>query len=275
MTATAPPLGPELLAGLRRLKLATIRAQAPEVLQTARTQRWAPEEVLRTLVAAEIVARDEGNQRLRLKAAGFPVLKRLDAFDTLASSIPAPTFAYLASLEWVRARENLLLVGPAGTGKSHVLIGVGLRAVEHGLRVRYATAADLIEQLYRGLADNTVSRVIDGLLRHDVILIDEVGFAPLDETATQLLFRLVAAAYERRSLGLASHWPFEDWGTFLPVPSTAAALLDRLLHHAVVVVTSGESWRLKEARARGSQRPTNGSIPGITTRSGNEDLPMQ
>jgi DNA replication protein DnaC len=229
--------------------------------------------VLRTLVAAEIVARDEGNQRLRLKAAGFPVLKQLDAFDTLASSIPTPTFAYLTSLEWVRARENLLLVGPAGTGKSHVLIGVGLRAVEHGLRVRYATAADLIEQLYRGLADNTVSRVIDSLLRHDMILIDEVGFAPLDETATQLLFRLVAAAYERRSLGLASHWPFEDWGTFLPIPSTAAALLDRLLHHAVVVVTSGESWRLREARARVRQRPTNGSIPGITSYSGKEDLP--
>ena len=114
MTATAPPLGSELLAGLRRLKLATIRAQAPEVLQTARTQRWAPEEVLRTLVAAEILARDEGNQRLRLKAAGFPVLKQLDAFDTLASSIPTPTFAYLTSLEWVRARENLLLVGPSG-----------------------------------------------------------------------------------------------------------------------------------------------------------------
>ncbi len=135
------------------------------------------------------------------------------------------TFNYVALLEWVRARENLLLVGPAGTGKSHVLVGTGLRAVEHGLRVRYATAADLIEQLYRGLADNTVSRVIDGLLRNDMILIDEVvGFAPLDETGTQLLFRLVAAAYERRSIGLASHWPFEDWGMFLPMPSTAPPL---------------------------------------------------
>src|SRR5919199_1187791 len=142
------------------------------------------------------------------------------------------------------------LRGLAGTGKSHLLIGAGLRAVEQGLRVRYATAADLVEQLYRGLADNTVSRVIDGLLRNDVLLLDEVGFAPLDETGTQLLFRLVAAAYERRSLGLVSHWPFEDWGTFLPIPSTAAALLDRLLHHAIVVVTSGESWRLKEARSR-------------------------
>ena len=273
MSADAPPLGVELVAGLRRLKLATIRTQGPEVLQTARTQRWAPEEVLRVLIAAEIAARERSNQQRRLKVAGFPVLKHLDEFDTLASSIAAPTFAYVTSLEWMRARENLLLVGPAGTGKSHLLIGVGLRAVEHGLRVRYATAADLIEQLYRGLADNTVSRVIDGLLRNDAILIDEVGFAPLDETGTQLLFRLVAAAYERRSLGLASHWPFEDWGTFLPVPSTAAALLDRLLHHSVVVVTSGESWRLKEARARARSRPSSGTIPGTPTHSLKEDTP--
>jgi DNA replication protein DnaC len=168
-----------------------------------------------------------------LKAANLPLLTRLEDVDTLASGIPSATFAYVASLEWIRARENTLLVGPAGTGKSHILIGVGQRVVEAGLRVRYATAADLVEQLYRGLADNTGSRVIDGLLRNDVLVIDEVGFAPLDETGTQLLFRLVAEAYERRSLGIASYWPFEDWGTFLPIPSTAAALLDRLLHHAV------------------------------------------
>jgi DNA replication protein DnaC len=270
MSTVAPPLTPDLLAGLRRLKLATIRAHAPDVLQTARTQRWPPEDVLRTLVAAEIAARDQTNQHLRLKAANLPVLKRLDDFDTLASGIPAATFAYVASLEWIRARENTLLVGPAGTGKSHVLIGVGLHAVEQGLRVRYGTAADLVEQLYRGLADNTVSRVIDGLLRNDLILIDEVGFAPLDETGTQLLFRLVAAAYERRSLGLASHWPFEDWGTFLPIPSTAAALLDRLLHHAVVVVTSGESWRLKEARSRAQLRTP---LNAATTSASKEDPP--
>jgi DNA replication protein DnaC len=273
MSAAAPPLSADLVAGLRRLKLATIRTQAPEILQTAKTQRWSIEEALRTLVAAEISARDRTNQQLRLKAANLPVVKTLDTFDALASSISSATFNYVASLEWVRARENLLLVGPAGTGKSHVLVGVGLRAVEHGLRVRYATAADLIEQLYRGLADNTVGRLIDGLLRNDLVLIDEVGFAPLDETGTQLLFRLVAGAYERRSIGIASHWPFEDWGTFLPIPSTAAAMLDRLLHHSVVVVTSGESWRLKEARARANARPPTNSTRALTTTSAKEDQP--
>src|SRR5206468_3164699 len=98
------------------------RFSAADVLQTARTQRWPPEDVLRALVAAEITARDRANQRLRLKAASFPVPKSLDDFDSVASVIPAPTLAYVASLEWVHARENLLLVGPAGTGKSHLLI---------------------------------------------------------------------------------------------------------------------------------------------------------
>jgi DNA replication protein DnaC len=254
MSAAALPLAPDLAAGLKRLKLATIRAQAPEVLQVAKTQRWAPEELLRALIEAELAARDRANRAARLKAAGFPVAKALDDFDVAASSVPRPTFDYLGSLEWVRAPENCLAVGPPGTGKSHLLVGCGLRSVEQGLRVRYFVAADLVETLYRGLADNTVGKVIDQLLRADLILIDELGFAPLDETGTHLLFRFVAAAYERRSLGVASHWPFEEWGHFLPVQTTAVSLLDRLLHHAVVVVTSGDSWRMKEARTRGPRR---------------------
>ena len=130
-------------------------------------------------------------------------------------------------------------------------MALGLAAVEAGSRVRYLTATDLVETLYRGLADNSVGRVIEGLLRHDLVIVDELGFAPLDDVGTQLLFRFVAAAYERRSLGLASHWPFESWGRFLPEHTTAVSLLDRLLHHAVVVVTEGESFRMREARSRG------------------------
>jgi DNA replication protein DnaC len=251
VTAAAPPLAPDIAAGLRRLKLAAMRQLAPELLITAKTQRWAPEELLRTLIDAEITARDASNTRTRMKTAAFPVIKTLDELDRSACSIPGPTLDYLASLEWITARENLCLVGPAGTGKSHVLVALGAAAVTAGHKVRYFTAADLVETLYRGLADNSVGRVIENLLRSDLILVDEVGFAPLDDTGAQLLFRLVSAAYERRALGVASHWPFEQWGRFLPEHTTAVSLLDRLLHHASVVVTDGDSYRMREARQRG------------------------
>ena len=257
MTATSPPpLAADLTEGLKRLKMAAMRQVAPELLVTAKTQRWSPEEFLRTLVEAEITARDESNARTRLKAAGFPVTKTLDAFDVTGSSIPTATFDYLASLEWIRASENVCLIGPAGTGKSHMLVALGHAAVEAGHRVRYFTAADLVETLYRGLADNSVGKTIDTLLRNDVVLLDEVGFAPLDDTGAQLLFRFVAAAYERRSIGVASHWPFEAWGRFLPEHTTAVSMLDRLLHHCHTVVTDGDSYRMKQARQNGGTRIT-------------------
>ena len=251
MSTTPPPLPVDLEAGLRRLRLGAMRALSPELLVVAKTQRWKPEEFLRTLVEAEIASRDASNARGRMKTAAFPVTKTLDEFDVEASSVPQATFDYLASLEWITAKENLCLVGPAGTGKSHLLVALGHHAVEVGRRVRYFTATELVETLYRGLADNSVGRVIEQILKADLILIDEIGFAPMDDTGAQLFFRIVAAAYERRSLGIGSHWPFEDWGRFLPEHTTAVSLLDRLLHHSVVVATSGESFRLKEARQRG------------------------
>jgi DNA replication protein DnaC len=255
MTATTPPpLAPDLTEGLKRLKMAAMRRLAPELLVTAKTQRWKPEEFLRTLVEAEITARDASNAATRRRQAAFPLTKTLDEFDVPASSIPAATFDYLASLEWVRAAENLCLIGPAGTGKSHVLVALGIAAVEAGYRVRYFTAADLVETLYRGFADNSVGKVIDTLLRNDLVIVDELGFAPLDDTGAQLLFRFVAAAYERRSLGIGSHWPLESWGRFLPEHTTAVSMLDRLLHHCHTVVTDGDSYRMKQARARGGTR---------------------
>jgi len=252
--ATPPPLPADLNEGLKRLKMAAMRRLAPELLITAKTQRWKPEEFLRTLVKAEIASRDASNVRTRMRQAGFPVAKRLEEFDVTASSIPPATFDYLASLEWIPAMENVCLIGPAGTGKSHTLIALGIAAVEAGHRVRYFTAADLVETLYRGLADNSVGKLIDTLLRHDLVIVDELGFAPLDDTGAQLLFRFVAAAYERRSLGIASHWPFESWGRFLPEHTTAVSMLDRLLHHCHTVVTDGDSYRMKQARANGGTR---------------------
>ena len=224
MTAAAPPqLAPDIAAGLRRLKLAAMRQLAPELLITARTQRWAPEELLRTLIDAEITAREASNARTRMKTAAFPVAKTLDELDRSACSIPGPTLDYLATLEWITAIDNLCLVGPtAGTGKSHVLVALGVAAVQAGHKVRSFTAADLAETLYRGLADNSVGRVTETLLRNDLLLIDEVGFAPLDDTGAQLLFRLVSAACERRALGVASHWPFSGAGSCPSTPPRSA-----------------------------------------------------
>lgn len=253
MVTTPPVLPADLDAGLRRLRLGAVRRLAAELLVTSKTQRWSPEEFLRTLVEAEIASRDASNATARLKLAAFPVTKTLEEFDVAASSVKGATLDYLESLEWIAARENLCLVGPAGTGKSHLLVALGHQAVEAGQRVRYFTAPDLIETLYRGLADNSVGRVIEQILRAELILIDEIGFAPMDDTGAQLFFRIVAAAYEHRSLGIASHWPFEEWGRFLPEHTTAVSLLDRLLHHSVVVVTEGESFRMKEARAKGGR----------------------
>lgn len=252
MSPTTPPhLGPDLEAGLRRLKLAAIRREAPDVLLTAKTQRWAPEETLRVLVDLEVTARDHSNTRTRMKAARFPVDKTLDEFDLAESSIPPATHDYLVTLDWIGRADNLCIVGPAGTGKTHYLIALGRAAVEAGQRVRYFTAIELVETLWRALADNTVGKTIEQICRHDLIVIDEVGFAPLDHTGGQLLFRLVSAAYEKRSLAVGSHSPFEDWGRFLPDQPTAVSLLDRLCHHAHIITTHGQSYRLKHRTTRG------------------------
>ena len=134
MTTSPPPLAADLEAGLRRLRLSAIRTLSPELLVTAQTQRWKPEEFLRVLIEAEINSRDLSNARARMKVAAFPVTKTLEEFDVSASSVKQQTFDYLASLEWVRAKENLCLVGPAGTGKSHLLVALGHQAVDAGYR---------------------------------------------------------------------------------------------------------------------------------------------
>jgi DNA replication protein DnaC len=240
----APVLPADLEAGLKRLKLSTIRRQGADVLLTARTQRWTPEETLRVLVNAEIASRDESNCRARMTAARFPALKTLAEFNLAESSIPTASHDYLTTLDWIDRADNLCLVGPAGTGKTHYLIALGRVTVEAGHRVRYFTAIELVEHLYRAVADNTVGRAIETVCRSDLIVIDEIGFAPLDHTGCQLLFRLISAAYEHRSVAIASHSPFEAWGRFLPDQPTAVSLLDRLCHHAHIITTSGDSYRL-------------------------------
>lgn len=241
----AAALPADIEAGLKRLKLSTIRRAAPEVLLTAKTQRWAPEEILRVLIDLEIASRDKSNTRNRMTMARFPVAKTFDEFNLAESSIPKASHDYLITLDWVGRADNVCLVGPAGTGKTHYLIALGTAAVEAGHKVRYFTAVELVEHLYRAVADNTVGKAIETVCRNDLIIIDEIGFAPLDHTGCQLMFRIIAAAYERRAVAIASHSPFDAWGKFLPDQPTAVSLLDRLCHHAHIIATNGDSYRLK------------------------------
>src|SRR5258705_5954646 len=172
-SASAPtPLPADLTKALDRLRLGTVRQLAPEVLQAAKAQQWAPEEVLRALVEAEVAARDGSNQRNRLRRAGFPIIKTLEGFRAGASSVPQATFECLASLEWIRKADSVCLVGPVGSGKSHLLVALGRAAVAAGHSVRYLTAAQLVEQLHRGVADDSVGRVVDTLLRNDLVIVD-------------------------------------------------------------------------------------------------------
>jgi DNA replication protein DnaC len=239
-----------LAEGLERLGLNAMLDQAGEMFLRARLERWTPEQLLLQLVEAELSHRHSIDEQQRLETAAFPVERSLDTFDLTHTSLTPQRFEYLTSLQWINKAENLILVGPAGTGKSHLAIALGHQAIAAGFRVRFLTTVELVERLYEALAANTVASVISELLTADLVILDEMGFNPLDDTGCQLLFRFVSAAYEHRSLAVTSHWPFESWHRFLPEPTTAVSLLDRLVHHSVIVVTNGDSFRLREARER-------------------------
>jgi DNA replication protein DnaC len=242
----APPLPDDLEALLRRLRMPHTRRLAPEVIATAKAQRWEPVEVLRALFAEEVAGRDRSALATRRAAAAFPTGKTFDAWDAKASSIPAPTQQALRTLEWVHRRENLVVCGPSGTGKTFLLEALGQQAVEQGLRVAWFTLEDLGVLLRRHRADDSVSKAIARVLRADLVVVDDIGLLPVAADAAEGLYRLVDAAYEKRSIAVSSNLHPAAFDELMP-KTLATATVDRLLHHAHVCQTSGESVRLSQA----------------------------
>jgi DNA replication protein DnaC len=245
---TAPPLPDDVEALLRRLRMPHTRAAAPDVLATARSQRWEPVEVLRALFAAEVAGRDRSALATRRTRAGFPSGKTFHAWKPDASSIPAPTQQALRTLEWVHRKENLVVCGPSGTGKTFLLEALGQSAVEQGMHVAWFTLEDLGGLIRRHRADDTVSKAIAKILRAEIIMVDDIGLLPVAVDAAEGLYRLVDAAYEKRSVAISSNLHPSGFDELMP-KTLATATVDRLLHHAHVCQTTGESVRLSQALA--------------------------
>ncbi len=240
MTAVGLPADVEQL--MRQLKMPYARALAPELIATAKAQRWEPVEVIKALFVEEVTGRGRSMLATRRKAAGFPTGKTFDAWDATASSIPAPTQQALRTLEWVHRRENLVVCGPSGTGKTFFLEALGQAVVETGRRVAWFTLEHLGVLVRAHRTDDTVARI----LRADLIIIDDIGLLPVAHDAAEGLYRIVDAAYEKRSIALSSNLHPAGFDELMP-KTLATATVDRLLHHAHVCQTNGDSIRLTQA----------------------------
>ena len=187
----------------------------------------------------------------RIKAAKFPLTKSLDSFDFKA--IPALNKARvleLARCEWIERLENVIALGPSGTGKSHVALGLGLAACQKGLSVRFITAAALVHELMEARDERRLLRLQKQLASLKLLIVDEVGFVPLSKTGAELLFEPVSQRYERGATLITSNLPFDEWTETFGSERLTGALLDRLTHHVNILELNGDSYRLSQSRAR-------------------------
>lgn len=245
-TPTPPPLDPELEALLRRMRLPHIRRHAPEVLATAKAQRWDPTEVLKVLLTEEVAGRDRSSLATRRARAAFPTGKTFEAWDEKLSSLPVATQSALKTLEWIDRRENLVVCGPAGTGKTFMLEALGQAAVEAGKHVAWFTLEALGVLVRKHRADDSLHKAISRILRADLVVVDDIGLLAVGPDAAEGLYRLIDAAYERRSVAISSNLHPSGFDELMP-KTLATATVDRLLHHAHLCQTSGESVRLSQA----------------------------
>lgn len=237
-TPTAPALAAELESLMRQLKMPYARALAPELIATAKTQRWDPTEVIKALFVEEVTGRSRSMLATRRKAAGFPTGKTFDTWDESVSSIPAPTQQALRTLEWIGRKENVVVCGPSGTGKTFFLEALGQQAVEAGMRVAWFRLEDLGTLVRAHRSDDSVGRVVARILRADLIVVDDIGLLEVGADAAEGLYRLVDAAYEKRSIAVSSNLHPAGFDELMP-KTLATATVDRLLHHAHVCQTSG------------------------------------
>lgn len=233
----------------RRLRLPTVRAVVDEALETANREQLSYQGFLAELLLAECDDRDRRSSIRRVSAAGFPRNKWLGDFDFDANpNINAATIYQLATGDWIRKGEPLCLIGDSGTGKSHLLIGLGTAAAEKGYRVKYTLATKLVNELVEAADEKQLARTIARYGRVDLLCIDELGYMELDRRGAELLFQVLTEREAKNSVAIASNESFSGWTKTFTDPRLCAAIVDRLTFGGSIIETGTDSYRLAHTR---------------------------
>jgi DNA replication protein DnaC len=240
---------------LANLKLNTMDAILEPTLERAMSDQLSPLETIGYLVEMEWKNRVSVKITVRMKNARFPVKKRVEDFDfSFQPSIDATVIRDLMTLRFIQQSENIVFLGPPGVGKTHIAIGLGIAAIEAGFEVLFINASVLIERLKEAYRQDELDRYLKKLVKPNLLIIDEIGYLPFDSAAAYCFFQLISRRYERASTIFTSNKAFSEWGEIFQDHVIAAAILDRILHHATTMNIRGESYRMKDRKKHGLSR---------------------
>ena len=244
-----------LVTDLKELKLPSVAAHWERLAEEAQRKRAAHAEYLSDLMHLEINDRRERRIARLIKDAHFPVIKTLDGFDFASQpSLERDSVLELADARFVGEHHNVVLIGEVGTGKTHLAIALGLAACQREHRVRFFTTAELANVLVEAKGLGRLSKKLEQLARYELVVLDELGYVPFDKLGADLLFSFVSRVYERRSLVVTTNLAFARWSEVFLDATAAAAVIDRIVHHATILKTEGESYRLKDAKRRAPRK---------------------